>query len=220
MESSANHLTNYPWARRREDDFGYFLGNITQCASFAKNQAGAFDCLRSANLTGPQLILATGLAYVRSEEELPFPPTLGDDIFPALPSVGLAAGNYSRIPFLTGTNLDEGTSFVPSPGSVGPKTSKLWLYANYTPTLVDGYHHLMSLRSDIRQLLKLYPDDPIIGSPYGTGNETFGFDSNYKRLASIRMWLLLLIIDAHLYRPSQRRFVPSTTPLSPTQNVV
>jgi hypothetical protein len=36
------------------------------------------------------------------------------------------------------------------------------------------------------QVLTLYPDDPSVGSPYGTGNELFGLPPSYKRQAAIR----------------------------------
>lgn len=35
------------------------------------------------------------------------------------------------------------------------------------------------------ELLKFYPTDPAAGSPYGTGNETFGLAPEYKRLTSV-----------------------------------
>ncbi len=34
-------------------------------------------------------------------------------------------------------------------------------------------------------LMQLYPDNPALGSPFGTGNETFGLSSEYKRVAAI-----------------------------------
>ena len=42
-----------------------------------------------------------------------------------------------------------------------------------------------SFQGDVQELLALYPDDPALGSPFGTGNETFGLSPEYKRLASI-----------------------------------
>jgi acetylcholinesterase len=36
------------------------------------------------------------------------------------------------------------------------------------------------------QLLSYYPSDPAAGSPFGTGNETFGQPPQYKRLAAIK----------------------------------
>ena len=34
-------------------------------------------------------------------------------------------------------------------------------------------------------LLRLYPDIPALGSPFGTGNETFGLSSVYKQTAAM-----------------------------------
>ena len=38
---------------------------------------------------------------------------------------------------------------------------------------------------DEAALLALYPDDPAQGSPFGTGNETFGLSSQFKRAAAV-----------------------------------
>ena len=42
-----------------------------------------------------------------------------------------------------------------------------------------------SFEEDVARLLELYPDVPALGSPYGTGNETFGLSGEYKRLAAL-----------------------------------
>ena len=42
-----------------------------------------------------------------------------------------------------------------------------------------------SFEEDVARLLELYPDVPALGSPYGTGNETFGLSSQYKRGSAI-----------------------------------
>jgi acetylcholinesterase len=51
----------------------------------------------------------------------------------------------------------------------------------------------------INKLLELYPDDPALGSPFGTGSETFGRSATWKRGSAIandifmdadRRWLL------------------------------
>ena len=51
----------------------------------------------------------------------------------------------------------------------------------------------------MQRLLQLYPDDPALGSPFGTGNNTFGAGAEYKLAAAIlddvsfqstrRMWI-------------------------------
>ena len=57
-----------------------------------------------------------------------------------------------------------------------------------------------AFRRDLQALLQLYPDDPALGSPFGTGNETFGAGKEYKRAAALngdvrvqapkRQWML------------------------------
>src|ERR1700753_3719149 len=37
----------------------------------------------------------------------------------------------------------------------------------------------------VNELLNIYPDDPSQGSPFGTGNQTFGLSSQFKREAAI-----------------------------------
>jgi acetylcholinesterase len=37
----------------------------------------------------------------------------------------------------------------------------------------------------VDRLMDLYPDDPSLGSPYGTGPQTFGFGAAFKRGAAI-----------------------------------
>jgi acetylcholinesterase len=52
-------------------------------------------------------------------------------------------------------------------------------------------------------ILKLYPDDPALGSPYRTGNELFGYAPIYKRTSAIRMlqssplFLLRVVLTFH-----------------------
>ena len=42
-----------------------------------------------------------------------------------------------------------------------------------------------AFQRDLQKLLELYPDDPALGSPFGTGNNTFGAGAEYKRAAAI-----------------------------------
>lgn len=47
-----------------------------------------------------------------------------------------------------------------------------------------------ALSEALDELLALYPDVPALGSPYGTGNETFGLATEYKQMAAIRKSVL------------------------------
>ena len=48
------------------------------------------------------------------------------------------------------------------------------------------------LREALSELLQLYPDDPRAGSPFNTGNETFGLDKEFKRYSAISKPTLVL----------------------------
>lgn len=38
----------------------------------------------------------------------------------------------------------------------------------------------------IDEILQLYPNDPALGAPFGTGNETFGLNPEFKRVAAVQ----------------------------------
>lgn len=55
------------------------------------------------------------------------------------------------------------------------------IISEYSPPLVSP----VFLLNAANKLLKLYPDIPELGSPFNTGNETFGLPTGYKREAAI-----------------------------------
>lgn len=67
------------------------------------------------------------------------------------------------------------------------------IIANFSPPFVQP----SALESAAERLLQLYPDVPALGSPFNTGNETFGLSSQFKRAAALRMFL-----PRHLYLTS------------------
>ena len=42
-----------------------------------------------------------------------------------------------------------------------------------------------AFEADLKHLISLYPDSPAFGSPFDTGNNTFGIDPGFKRAAAI-----------------------------------
>ena len=48
-----------------------------------------------------------------------------------------------------------------------------------------------ALGAALDQVLTLYPEDPSVGCPYGTGDELFGLPPSYKRQAAIGEFLIL-----------------------------
>ncbi len=74
-----------------------------------------------------------------------------------------------------------GTMFV-QPQISSEEELRADIIANFSPPIFPA----SKLSSAADKLLKLYPDDPALGSPFNTGNETFGLSSQFKRAAALR----------------------------------
>ncbi|KAI1795283.1 extracellular triacylglycerol lipase precursor [Ganoderma leucocontextum] len=179
MESgSAGTLPSFN-ASRREVVWDAFVANTTECADAA--QGSTFACMRNAT-TSDLLSSWEAIAPVFPEPFLFVPVIDGPNgLLPDLPSKLLAAGHFSKIPFMAGTVLDEGTDFVPVQISTDEQLVEFIVVANnpFAPSLTPQF------QTDVATLLTLYPDNPALGSPFGTGNETFGLSSQYKRAAAL-----------------------------------
>uniref|UniRef100_A0A0W0EUN4 Carboxylic ester hydrolase n=1 Tax=Moniliophthora roreri TaxID=221103 RepID=A0A0W0EUN4_MONRR len=166
----------------RQADWDKFVSNIPECASSTNS---SFDCLQSANVTSESLIQA--MAAVTDNNGIgQWAPVLDgpQGFLPDLPSNLYKAGRFARMPFIAGTELDEGTSFVPPTGLPFTDASmKQFILAIYAPPLPP--YTLANLSSAADKLVQLYPDVPALGSPFGTGNETFGLDPGFKRFAAL-----------------------------------
>ena len=160
-----------------------------------------FDCLREANSSE----IFTGLkkSIAEAPERNAFDPTFDgpDGLFPDIASNLINAGHFARLPFIAGTNLDEGSYTVNIRFNIFLKILLLVLgtlftdrsnpltsddiegiiIANFSPPLVNP----TVLQDAAQTLLELYPDIPALGSPYNTGNETFDLPTGYKRAAAI-----------------------------------
>ncbi|KAG8710873.1 hypothetical protein FRC09_020890 [Ceratobasidium sp. 395] len=151
------------------------------------NASNAYECVRSA----PSNVLAQLNddvmkldPWYQAPGQAPtiFAPTTapGDDFFPDSPSKLLRAGKLAKVPFINGIQLDEGPLFL-NVTSINTEQDIIdWITARF-----PGLYFSISNVTAIRELLKFYPTDPTAGSPYGTGNETFGQGAQYKRAASI-----------------------------------
>jgi acetylcholinesterase len=160
---------------------------VPECAAHAKG--GAFACLQRASLNTSELMAATGIAVsTLPTEQYAFLPTFDgpSGVYPLAGSLKLASGNWSKIPFITGCNKDEGTAFITAPQFTTNDSARIDLLSNFTPSLIPVVGKAL-LQYDVEQLLKLYPNDPTVGAPFGTGNQTFGLDPAYKQLAALSM---------------------------------
>ena len=175
MESgSASTLPSFT-ASRRDVVWDTFVANTTECASAAVGST--FACMR--NTTTSDLLSSWEAVAAAFPEPFLFVPVIDgpDGLLPDLPSKLLAAGKFSKIPFMAGTVLDEGTDFVPTQISSDAQLEEFIVVADnpFAPSLT------LQFQQDVGTLLALYPDNAALGSPFGTGNETFGLSSEYKR---------------------------------------
>ncbi|KAI0052988.1 esterase 1 [Auriscalpium vulgare] len=179
MESGSGSTIPIFDSSRGQDAWLRFASNVASCAADSNSSAtNTFPCLLSANTTE----LFAGINAGIGVNQFPFPPVLdgAGGIVSELPSSTLSNGAGARVPFITGTVLDEGTLFVPTSFSNETVLAE-WFVANYTPSPLGPI--TLGVGADI--LLALYPDDPSQGSPFNTGNNTFGFQPTFKRAAAI-----------------------------------
>ncbi|CAK5277149.1 unnamed protein product [Mycena citricolor] len=175
---------------RRDNVWSLFVGAVPSCATLAGTDS-TFSCLRNATTT--EMLNAFLFSMSHASENFPWDPAIDGPggLIPELPSRLLLKGKFAKIPFIAGTNLDEGTYFT---------STQMNSTAEINATMIAGRSPAASpaeLQAAIVRILELYPDDPSLQSPFGTGNETFGLSSQYKRYAAI---------DGDMDFHSQRRF--------------
>jgi len=157
------------------------LANSTQaCAADPTlSPNNTFACLMTANAT--DIIAAINATFATGLFPFQFLPVLdgpGGYVSDS-PAKRLSGGAGRKIPLIIGTVLDEGTFFIPR--NLPSEDVSIWLKANATPSPAGPE----ALKAAMDKVMSLYPDDPSAGSPFGTGNETFGTGTGYKRESAI-----------------------------------
>jgi hypothetical protein len=87
----------------------------------------------------------------------------------------------AKKPFISGNVLDEGTLF-PSPTPIDT-VDAMWAF--FKKDYLNKGSTWLSNEQTKAKILQLYPADPVLGSPFNTGNETFGLGAQFKRAAAI-----------------------------------
>ncbi|KAG8735746.1 hypothetical protein FRC11_003055, partial [Ceratobasidium sp. 423] len=162
-----------------------FIVNATGCS----NDPSPFECVRNAPadvLSQANKDLYVVEPYYRANLQAPtiFGPTYTpEDEFITKPIHELLHnGEFAKIPFINGGQLDEGTILVDGLATNITSGQDIinWITARF-PGLYFGVSNVTAAK----ELLRFYPTSPAAGSPYGTGNETFGRGAQYKRFASL-----------------------------------
>jgi acetylcholinesterase len=169
-----------------------FANKTQSCATAPPDQT--FPCLISTDPSD----LRAGLKAALAIERFSFRPALDgpEGIISDSLARRLLDGAGGRVPFMAGAVLDEGTHFLPK--DFQTEDIAVWLNANYTPSSLGPG----ALKAGLDRVISLYPDDPSAGSPFNTGNETFGTGPGYKRGSAI-------FGDVMFQAP--RRFLSQTT---------
>lgn len=187
-------------AERNEPEWQAFVGRVPSCSGVATS-GNALSCLQSASTEEITSAVLQSVTLENIINNLFWTPTIDGPggVFPDLASRLYSRGQFARLPFIAGTNLDEGGCLVIMfrDLSLYSFESTGTLFAHQTPVttefLQDELVAVSSRRSGstadleaaVAGLLERYPEVPSIGSPYGTGDELFGLPASYKRHASI-----------------------------------
>ncbi|KAF5310335.1 hypothetical protein D9611_012078 [Ephemerocybe angulata] len=174
----SNSDTSYA-AARNEPVWKMFVEKVPSCAAIASS-GHTFPCLK--NVTTEEMT-AAAIESAFEWNSLPWAPVIDNgpgSVFPDYPSRLYAKGHFARLPSIVGTNLDEGSVFS-SQEVLSDSAIKDIIVTQHSPALTTE----QELNSTVDEILKLYPEDPSIGSPYGTGKELFGLPPSFKRFASI-----------------------------------
>ncbi|KAJ7793691.1 extracellular triacylglycerol lipase precursor [Mycena olivaceomarginata] len=163
---------------RGEVDWQNFVGSVPSCSNISTS-GSTFECLAKANTT--EILQGFASASSESTHFNPWPPVIDGPggLIPDLPSVLFKRGQFARLPFIAGTVKDEGTTFIPQTINSTEELYELAL------SLFSPSSSPTTLQDSVQTLLQLYPDIPALGSPFDTGNATFGLNSQFKRAAAI-----------------------------------
>ncbi|THG93277.1 hypothetical protein EW026_g7922 [Hermanssonia centrifuga] len=169
MESGFQSTVPMFNASMREPAWASFVNATPECSG--TGESDTFSCLRRANLS--TLVDSFNSVITSGLQSFPFAPVIDGPggLIPALPSDLLAQGKFARVPFITGTVLDEGATELLEFFAILDRPDATQLDPSFIATADE--------------IFILYPDDPALGSPFGTGNDTFGLDPEYKRICAI-----------------------------------
>ncbi|KAJ7178115.1 esterase 1 [Mycena filopes] len=182
FESGSAATTAIFSADRGEADWQNFVTGVPSCST-AQNTS-ALDCLQQSNISSTEMLAGWNASKAQSQQLFPWTPTMdgAGGLIPTLPSIMLANTNFSRLPFICGTNLDEGTLFTPARAFDGEIIDRM-IIANFSPPVPSVSDADLQVAAE--KIVQLYPNDTDSGSPYSTGNETFGLPPQFKRAAAI-----------------------------------
>ncbi|THH21401.1 hypothetical protein EW146_g162 [Bondarzewia mesenterica] len=163
---------------RNQHDYDTVV-NETGCA----NADDTLQCLRGVSYESLQAAANKSTGFISMKSlNLVWGPRVDGVFLKDDPHVLIQKGDVANVPFITGNCDDEGT--LPSLALTNISTdqeTRDYMSSNYLPK---------ASAEQIDQLLELYPADPAMGSPFGTGDNNT-VTPQYKRIAALQGDLLL-----------------------------
>ncbi|KAF5361721.1 hypothetical protein D9758_007283 [Tetrapyrgos nigripes] len=186
LEKISPRRTATPLTHRasfRQHSWDQFVSSVPTCANLAGTD-NTFDCLLRAKAT--DILKGVNASRADAIEGFPWDPTLDapGGLFPDYPSVLFKFGQFARIPFISGTNMDEGTVFVDPTQNFTTNLVRHNIFRNLSTPFLETFEK-KKFDNAVDRTLQLYPDDPSLGSPFGTGDNTFGLSPGFKRVSAI-----------------------------------
>ncbi|KAF7373907.1 Carboxylic ester hydrolase [Mycena sanguinolenta] len=102
-------------------------------------------------------------------------PRVDGDVIVRNPPLSVAQGEFAKIPILSGDCDDEGTLFALSSTNVTTDSE----FSDY----VQSIYLPGGTSAEVAQIATLYPEDPVVGSPFDTGNAN-ALTPEFKRIAA------------------------------------
>ncbi|KAL1413334.1 hypothetical protein Q8F55_001093 [Vanrija albida] len=148
------------------------------CELAGCNGTASLECLRALPadaLNKAQTALGEEPDYKFGLGSQIWRPSVDGAVIPDSPFRLLRAGNMANIPFITGTNRDDGTLFVDS----GVQTQA------EIPGMIDKLYPRPLGARLWDTIFSAYPNNASLGCPFDTGSDTFGKAVAYKQAAGI-----------------------------------
>ncbi|KAF5365094.1 hypothetical protein D9758_010971 [Tetrapyrgos nigripes] len=183
MESTGGSPHISPTSSAANTVWDNFMAVLPQCANTSMTDV---ECIR--HLKTSELIegFINSRIFFNSSDRI-WGPTLDDDIIPSFPST--LKPDYGVLEaVMIGCDKDEATLFTDQTVNSTQAISDMILGSPPSPPDASPSQRevqLQKLQHILEETLALYPNIPSLGSPFDTGNETFGLDPEYKRSAAV-----------------------------------
>ncbi|KAF5372524.1 hypothetical protein D9758_005270 [Tetrapyrgos nigripes] len=184
MESTGGASPISPTSDTANTVWDDFMAALPQCANTSMTDV---ECIRQLNSSEVIEGFINGNIFFNSPARGNWQPTLDDDIIPRFPST-LKPDHGLLEAVMIGSNKDEGTLYTDQTVNSPEVISAIILGSPPSPPNATPFQRqvqLQRLQRILKETLVLYPNIPSLGSPFDTGNETFGLDPEYKRTAAV-----------------------------------